>query len=626
MIEKVVGYNNFYCEKGLSDVPHEILRSGNDGYFLIFDFSLDNCTIRSELERFRREPIIDVFESDYLIDSPHLELNRNEILYFKEIKIAYLKFFESENRFESLLAQKKTFKILNDGDVALYWPKNREDQIVLDPTWATDLLNLNEIGLTGYGVNVAVLDTGLYFKHPDFDGRTKIKSQYFVGKSARDNHGHGTFCTGILAGNRDHKDNRYGVAHECNLFVGKVLKKENGYTIDVLKGIFWALKNRCKVISISLEEPFAKSECIYQRAFQFALEKGSLCFVPAGNGSNRPKKPNALSVPGKCVNGVTVSAINRSKEIYYKSNRAHDGQKIDFIAPGEQVYSSIIPRKQHYYSYKSGTSMAVPYVAGLAALLWSHPYYQRDSPQKILEGLANNSKNLNSWLVQDAGNGVVLVPKNINQTNNKIMENSSKTTEQEKKAELISIVKISHNIDYQSIYASQLYGTFFAIYGKFHLKSEDENFYYLDSIDLSIVNYKGLFNILIKDYHFLPNTPNSNDSTLIIEVRALKGNEFQRVDCKGQRFRKDGSSYLHVDRRVAYLHSRGVALDSGVYDTEFFYREGVDFDVVPYGSNGRPNFVPEQKGRQNEPGLIGANTDPASAAGTKCPKSKNMIV
>ena len=95
----------------------------------------------------------------------------------------------------------------------------------------------------------------LDLKHPDFQGRT-IQSQSFItGESVQDINGHGTHCIGTACGPLNPGVGpRYGVAHQAEIFAGKVLGGRAGRGSDgaILNGINWAIRNRCQVISMSL--------------------------------------------------------------------------------------------------------------------------------------------------------------------------------------------------------------------------------------------------------------------------------------------------------------------------------------------------------------------------------------
>ena len=193
--------------------------------------------------------------------------------------------------------------------------------------------------------------------------------------------------------------------------------------------------------------------------------------------------------------------------------------------------------------------------------------------------------------------------------------------------ELISSINLSNENDYQSIYASQLYGTFFAVYGKFTLqKSTDPKYYLLDTIDLLVINYKGIFNIGISDHKFVYDQTNQ-EAILKLEVRAIYGDKTAEVKCKGAQFKKDGNSFLYVDRRVQFMHSGREAFKDGIFDEEFYYREGVELDAsaTAANSNGIPVYAVDDVDLDPRPTGFAPKATTAAPGSPKCPKSKNKI-
>ena len=105
------------------------------------------------------------------------------------------------------------------------------------------------LGLTGKGIGVAVLDTGI-FLHRDFDSRVTGFADMVNGKTfAYDDCGHGTHICGIIGGSGRMSGGRYsGIAPGCDLVMVKVLdRKGNGYSSDVLAGISWILERKEKL-------------------------------------------------------------------------------------------------------------------------------------------------------------------------------------------------------------------------------------------------------------------------------------------------------------------------------------------------------------------------------------------
>ena len=231
-------------------------------------------------------------------------------------------------------------------------------------TWGLTATRVPRSVRTGRGIKVAILDTGFDLHHPDFIGRPVVHSSFIPNQTVQDVHGHGTHCTGTACGLRAPGGvPRYGIAYEASIYIGKVLSNSGGSVGgSVLAGMNWAVANRCEVISMSLRGtggPFT----YYTDAGQRALNAGCLIVAAAGNDSARPGTIAPAGAPANSPTIVSVGALNEQLGIAGFSN----GGKVDIAAPGVNVFSSL-PMPRRYASW-SGTSMATPHVAGLAALI-----------------------------------------------------------------------------------------------------------------------------------------------------------------------------------------------------------------------------------------------------------------
>lgn len=240
---------------------------------------------------------------------------------------------------------------------------------------------------TGKGIKVAVLDTGMDLNHPDFAGRTMYSQSFVPGQAVQDMHSHGTHCIGTACGPRTPSSTnikRYGVAYESSIYAGKVLSNQgSGADGWILGGINWAIANKCEIISMSLGAAVNSSgySAAYENAAQAALNAGTLIIAAAGNGYSKP-----VSHPANCPSIMAVGAVdsNLVKANFSNITFYPPHGKVDIAAPGVNTFSSI-PMPQRYGS-KSGTSMATPHVAGIAAL-WAQrsKYYRgRSLWQKLL--------------------------------------------------------------------------------------------------------------------------------------------------------------------------------------------------------------------------------------------------
>jgi subtilisin len=240
-------------------------------------------------------------------------------------------------------------------------------------TWGLQATKVVNCCRTGRGIRVAVLDTGFDLHHPDFAGRTITTRSFITGEEVQDGHGHGTHCIGTALGAKcPGTKPRYGIAYEAEIFAGKVLSNAgSGADTGILAGIEWAVQNKCAVISMSLgaaTRPGQKFSKVYERVALRAQNQGTLIVAAAGNESQRPGVINPVGHPANCPSIMAVAAMDVQGAVARFSNRGinPDGGQVDIAGPGVDVYSSWpMPRRNRRIS---GTSMATPHVAGIAAL------------------------------------------------------------------------------------------------------------------------------------------------------------------------------------------------------------------------------------------------------------------
>jgi subtilisin family serine protease len=238
-------------------------------------------------------------------------------------------------------------------------------------TWGLQATGTATSPCSGHGVRVAVLDTGFDLNHPDFVGRNVTAQSFVPGATAQDGHGHGTHCIGTACGPKSPAGTRrYGVAYEADIFVGKVLSDAgSGTDTGILAGINWAVANRCQVLSMSLGADVAQVSRRYERAGSRALAAGSLIIAAAGNNANRNLGNNGfVGVPANSPSIMAVAALDEGLAIANFSARSNPvpGGQVDLAGPGVRVFSSWPMPKR--YNTISGTSMATPHAAGIAAL------------------------------------------------------------------------------------------------------------------------------------------------------------------------------------------------------------------------------------------------------------------
>jgi subtilisin family serine protease len=263
---------------------------------------------------------------------------------------------------------------------------------------------------SGTGVKVAVQDSGLNMTHPDFAG-CNITAQSFVpGQDVQDRHGIGTANVKTACGPlTPSAGRRYGVAYEADIFVGKVLSNQgSGSDASVLAGMNWAVEQQCAVISMSLGADVAQVHPPYKAAGRRALEKGSLIIAAAGNNADRVnKKFGFVGAPANSPYIMAVGALTQQLNTAFFSARTLDlnGGQVDVAGPGYQVYSSW-PMPTRYQTI-SGTSMATPHAAGVAALVAQKTGYRG---RELWAEIVQEAHRLLEPSV-DVGSGLIIAPQ-----------------------------------------------------------------------------------------------------------------------------------------------------------------------------------------------------------------------
>lgn len=196
---------------------------------------------------------------------------------------------------------------------------------------------------------------------------------------------HGTHVSGIIAAVRNNGVGMDGVADNVRIMAVKAVPDGDERDKDVALAIRYAVDNGAQIINMSFGKPFSPHKDWVDAAVKYAEEKGVLLVHAAGNdGANNdsvPNYPNPDYLDGTtATNFITVGASNTgttSDKVAPFSNYGKKG--VDLFAPGVQIYSTI-PGGNKYGS-ASGTSMASPVVAGVAALVLS--YYPELSARQL---------------------------------------------------------------------------------------------------------------------------------------------------------------------------------------------------------------------------------------------------
>ena len=312
-------------------------------------------------------------------------------------------------------------------------------------SWGIGAVGADVSAFNGHEAVVAVLDTGIDPAHPAFAGVNLVQKD-FTGEGNGDNHGHGTHCAGTIFG-RAVGGQRIGVAPGvAKALIGKVLGGNGGSSDVIANAIQWAVENGANVVSMSLgiDFPGFVDQLVKQNgmpialATSYALEgyranvqlfeklaalvrtqslfgRAALIVAAAGNESERDTDPNfeiSVSPPAVAEGIISVAALGQSPKGLVVAPFSNTGANI--AAPGVNVVSA---KAGGGLASMSGTSMATPHVAGVAALWYDKIKAEAGSVATATFGArliaSGVSKGLRPGIdMTDVGAGLVRAPKN----------------------------------------------------------------------------------------------------------------------------------------------------------------------------------------------------------------------
>ncbi len=221
----------------------------------------------------------------------------------------------------------------------------------------------------GNGITVAVLDTGVQAAHPDLSGQV-LAGWNFIddNNNTNDIDGHGTHVAGVIAAKTNNAIGIAGIAFRSKILPVKVLDDLGfGDNFSVAAGIVYAVDKGAKVINLSLGSCLPSiSE---QAAVEYALSREVVVVASAGNDHTRCQPNPLLSsyfYPASYPGVISVAAHDVSGNSAGDTSNYNRNDKITLSAPGIDILSTY---PNSTYAYLSGTSMAAPHVAGVAALV-----------------------------------------------------------------------------------------------------------------------------------------------------------------------------------------------------------------------------------------------------------------
>ena len=293
-------------------------------------------------------------------------------------------------------------------------------------------IRLHKYGITGKNINVGILGSGFYTKHPVFENTRIIKEFDFAENKPTTlcyKHikglDHGTNVFSVIGGYK--VNDLIGIAYGANFILAKSdkstyrLAEEEVYAVKAAK---WLVKNGARIITTSLS--FNKCDdanyyypnqmdgrtALITRSADSLFDKGIIFFCSAGN--NYEEDWHIIEPPADGFNVLAIGSVDKylNHSFFSSCGPTVDGRiKPDLVAPGEGVWvANYLPKFKQDYGWSHGTSLSAPIAAGVAALVLSiHPEL---SNKQVVEAIkkssskADNPDNLYGWGVPDAEKAV----------------------------------------------------------------------------------------------------------------------------------------------------------------------------------------------------------------------------
>lgn len=291
---------------------------------------------------------------------------------------------------ETILHENRGVPLLCGPNVVRYLSRTTNDPDLSSQYGLTKMSAFSawDITVGSSSVVVAIVDTGIFYNHSDLVENMAVNTaeipangidddsngyiddylgyDFYSGDGDPvDENGHGTHCAGIVAARGDNGIGGVGIAWGVSILPVRSLGPGGGGTdSDVAAGILYAAQRGASVISLSLggETPSA----VIDSAIDYARTSGALVVVAAGNESVNNDILPSYPANSEIDNVVSVAATDADDHLATFSN--YGSSTVDLAAPGSRIYSTYLANS---YALMSGTSMATPYVAGVAAMMKS---------------------------------------------------------------------------------------------------------------------------------------------------------------------------------------------------------------------------------------------------------------
>ena len=286
------------------------------------------------------------------------------------------------------------------------WGLNGAHGIAMDQAW-----NIEGSSGSAY-ITIAVIDTGVDYEHEDLSSKIWTSPQGYRGydfvnndNDPLDDNGHGTHVSGIAAAATNNGTGIAGVSINSKIMALKILASDGtGSEADEAEAILWAVRNGARVINLSL----GSNEYFQVEADACAYAFNNGVFIAAASGNDNTPY---ISYPAGLATTFAVGASNESGVRCSLSDWGYDnfgnpggsnyGPNLDVLAPGNNILSTVL---SNGYDSWNGTSMACPFVAGLASIVLSiRPDY---GPGDVAEAIRRSGSDYPSF-TNERGYGVI---------------------------------------------------------------------------------------------------------------------------------------------------------------------------------------------------------------------------
>lgn len=363
-------------------------------FFFTFASSIQKISAESTPERFIVKYRRSITETDKSNIRQNLNLSFDRQINSLNADTLNLRSASDKNEKLKSLSLDPRVEYIEPDYVATTAELSNDPGIVNNLQWGMFKITAAGLDISAWNINkgnktvkVAVIDTGIDDNHEDLAAKIVDRRNCTDSITSDDLFGHGTHVAGIIAGITNNNIGIAGVGNESTLLNAKALGDNgSGYYSWIADCIVWSVDMGAKVINLSLGGT-ANSQLL-EEAVNYANGKGVVVVAAAGNSNS-----NSYFYPAAYNHVISVAATDQNDE---RAKFSNWGSWVDVASPGVSIYSTLPNHpnalKTTNYGYLSGTSMAAPYVSGLAALLSS---YENITKEDIINFILNNSDKIN---------------------------------------------------------------------------------------------------------------------------------------------------------------------------------------------------------------------------------------